>query len=385
MTVRILVVDDEPDLEFLIRQKFRKRIREQEYEFHFAANGLEALSRLDEIPEIELVLTDLNMPEMDGLTLLGNLAERTPLLKAVVVTAYGDMENIRAAMNRGAFDFLTKPIDFQDLELTIGKTIREIQNVKAGDDARQRLVAIQREMDFAAHIQRSILPRPFPARPDLELHGEMLPASSVGGDFYDYYALDEHRIGFLIGDVSGKGMPAALFMAMSRSLFKATALTGAPPNECLGHVNDLLCADDADGMFVTIFYGVLDTRSGELQYSNGGHNPPLLLARDSCPRTLRNLGGIVLGVQPGHVYTSETVVLRPGEGLLLYTDGVTEARNAAREQYTPARLEARVRELGGAPARAVAAAVLEDVRAFSLGAPQHDDITMLALRYSGKE
>lgn len=385
MAVHILVVDDEPDLEFLIRQKFRKRIREQEYEFHFAANGVEALSRLDEIPNIELVLTDLNMPEMDGLTLLGNLAERAPLLKAVVVTAYGDMENIRAAMNRGAFDFLTKPIDFNDLELTIDKTVREIRNVKAGHDARQRLIAIQREMDLAAQMQRSILPKPFPERPDLELHGEMMPASSVGGDFYDFYPIDEDRIGFLIGDVSGKGMPAALFMAMSRSLLKAIALTGAPPHECLGHVNNLLCADGTDGMFVTLFYGVLDTRSGALQYSNAGHNPPVLLTQDGAPRALPNLGGLVLGVQAGHDYVSESMRLLPGEGLFLYTDGVTDAMNRERALYTPARLEDRLRSLGVAPAREITAAVLEDVRTFAQGAPPHDDITMLAVRYRGRK
>lgn len=127
---KILVADDEVDLETLIRQKFRQKIRQQEYEFVFAANGNEAIKRIEENPDIDMVLSDINMPEMDGLTLLSELAASNPLLKTVMVSAYGDMENIRTAMNRGAFDFVTKPINFEDLELTMEKTIRHISQLK---------------------------------------------------------------------------------------------------------------------------------------------------------------------------------------------------------------------------------------------------------------
>ncbi|HSF44824.1 MAG TPA: response regulator, partial [Chitinophagaceae bacterium] len=120
---KILVADDEADLEFLIKQKFRKQIREHQYEFVFAMNGKQALERIQEHPDIDIVLSDINMPEMDGLTLLSRLHETSPLIKAVIISAYGDMENIRSAMNRGAFDFLLKPVDFNDLELTMGKTL----------------------------------------------------------------------------------------------------------------------------------------------------------------------------------------------------------------------------------------------------------------------
>lgn len=126
MKSKILVVDDEADLQLLIKQKFRRQIREQQYEFIFAENGLKALETLDENPDIDMVLTDINMPEMDGLTLLIRLSEVSPLLKSVIVSAYGDMGNIRTAMNRGAFDFLTKPIDFKDLEVTMEKTLKYV-------------------------------------------------------------------------------------------------------------------------------------------------------------------------------------------------------------------------------------------------------------------
>ena len=127
---KILVVDDEPDLEVLIKQKFRKQIREKEYIFYFAENGKEALKKLIEHPEVDIVLSDINMPEMDGLTLLTKLNETSPLIKSVIVSAYGDMENIRTAMNRGAFDFISKPINFEDLTLTMEKTLKHAQQIK---------------------------------------------------------------------------------------------------------------------------------------------------------------------------------------------------------------------------------------------------------------
>ncbi|MDX1762140.1 MAG: response regulator, partial [Christiangramia sp.] len=127
---KILVVDDEADLEVLIKQKFRKKIREKEYDFRFAVNGRDALEKLSEEPDTDIVLSDINMPEMDGLTLLSKMNEKNPLIKAVIVSAYGDMENIRTAMNRGAFDFITKPINFEDLTITVEKTIQHAKQLK---------------------------------------------------------------------------------------------------------------------------------------------------------------------------------------------------------------------------------------------------------------
>ncbi|GAB4239669.1 MAG: hypothetical protein Kow00121_66270 [Elainellaceae cyanobacterium] len=154
MPSKILVVDDEPDLEILIRQKFRKQIREQELQFVFARNGVEALKKVQAEPDIDLVLTDINMPEMDGLTLLTRLKEAHPLIKAVIVSAYGDMENIRTAMNRGAFDFLTKPINFQDLEITTSKTLEYVQQIKAALE--QERLARQAQAELLAHLQQEV-------------------------------------------------------------------------------------------------------------------------------------------------------------------------------------------------------------------------------------
>ena len=223
-TARILVVDDEPDLEVLVRQKFRRRIRRGEFEFTFAQNGVEALERLAENPGIEMILSDINMPRLDGLSLLNALGEQNPDIRAVMVSAYGDMENIRTAMNRGAFDFVTKPIDFEDLETTIDKTLRHARVMREALTSQDQLIALRRELNLARSMQLSILPTTFPSNAEFEMHGSVTPAKEVGGDFYDFYRLEDGEIGVVIADVSGKGVPAALFMMVCRTLLKGVAI-----------------------------------------------------------------------------------------------------------------------------------------------------------------
>ena len=296
---KIMVVDDEVDLEPLIRQRFRHQIRDNVYRFVFAHNGLEALSRLIEHPDIAIILSDINMPEMDGLTLLLKLKElKNPSLKTVIVSAYGDMENIRTAMNRGAFDFLTKPINFNDLEITINKTLEEITLQRKAIIEHDQLISIQQDLNVAREIQQGILPKvfpPFPNRKDFDIFASMTAAREVGGDFFDFFLIDNDRLGFVIGDVSGKGVPASIFMAVSRTLIRATGMKGMPANECLYYVNNLLCTESVSNMFVTVFYGILNTKSGELEFSNAGHNPPFVLRRGGRCEKLESTGDIILG------------------------------------------------------------------------------------------
>lgn len=385
MAVRILVVDDEPDLELLVRQRFRRQVREGRFEFLFAQNGSEALKKLEQEEDVNLVLSDINMPVMDGLTLLRKLDGIDRLLKAVIVSAYGDMENIRTAMNLGAFDFVTKPIDFQDLETTIDKTLKQIQAVKEAVEARERLDAIRQELSIAARIQLSMLPAtfpPFPQRRDIDLFASMTPAREVGGDFYDFFLVDDNRLGFVIGDVSGKGVPAAIYMAVSRTLLRATALQGGSAGDCLRYTNDVLISQSDFAMFVTLFYGILHTRSGEVEYSIAGHNPPYLFA-DGDARMLDGKPGLLAGVIENTEYATYTVQLRPNQGILLYTDGVTEAIDAAENMFGEERLEASLRRSGGRPAQEIIDGLLDELREFTDCVPQFDDITMLAVRYLG--
>ena len=390
MGVKILVVDDEPDLELLVRQKFRRHIRDKEFEFIFARHGGEALEHLQADPDIELVLTDINMPVMDGLTLLAQLGDLNPYLKAVIISAYGDMENIRTAMNLGAFDFLTKPINLDDLSRTIDKTVQQLRLIKQALQDHDQLLALQHELQIATHIQQSILPRrfpPFAERQEFDLYAEMIPAREVGGDFYDFFLLDDKRLGMVIGDVSGKGVPAALFMAASRTLVKSVAMSGVPAGDCLQRVNQLLASENDAMLFVSLFYGILHVHTGELAYCNAGHNPPYLLLHSGAVQALSAPRRLVLGIDADTPYSTESIFLRPGDGLLLYTDGITEAFNGAGEVFAEARLEACLQQAHGVAPHEIIRRVVRAVRAFAAGTPQSDDLAMLAVRYlaSGRQ
>jgi sigma-B regulation protein RsbU (phosphoserine phosphatase) len=385
MPVRILVADDEPDLEHLIRQKFRKKIRENEYEFLFAQNGAEALDQLINNDSINLILTDINMPVMDGLTLLTKINELdNRLMRSVIVSAYGDMDNIRVAMNRGAYDFVTKPIDLNDLEVTIEKSLKEIEKYKQALIYHDKLIAIQQELDIATAIQTSILPKsfpPFPDRKDFSIYAEMITAKEVGGDLYDFFLIDKNRLGVIIGDVSGKGIAAALLMAVSKTLLKATALKGIPADTILTEVNNILVDDSPSNMFVTVFYGVLDTRNGAFEYSNAGHNSPYLISSSGEVKPLKNVGGLILGAMKDVEYESNIVMISPGDMLFFYTDGVTEAMDQNEEEFGEERLIKALCSKNNLDVNQQIYHIINEVQKFSCNLPQADDITCLVLKY----
>jgi sigma-B regulation protein RsbU (phosphoserine phosphatase) len=384
--IKILVVDDETDIEPLIRQKFRRQIRDKTYNFLFAVNGLDALARIIEYPEIGIVLSDINMPEMDGLTLLTKLKElKNSRLKTVIVSAYGDMDNIRTAMNRGAFDFITKPVDFEDLEITINKTLEEIMVVRQSMAEHDQLISIQKDLITAREIQQAILPKvfpPFPTQDNFDIYASMVPAKEVGGDFYDFFLIDDQRVGFVIGDVSGKGIPAAIVMAVSRTLIRATGIKGFSASECIDYVNNLLCNESTSSMFVTVFYGILNIPRGEIEYVNAGHNPPYLLTAAGITK-VGMTHGIALGIMEKIHYRSEIIKIRPGEKLFLYTDGITEAFNMEEVAYGTEKLENFLRKHQDASIKEIVKASFIDVKAYVDRAPQSDDITLLAISYKG--
>ncbi len=384
--VKILVVDDEADMEPMIRQKFRRHIREKTYDFEFAFNGLEALDKIIEFPEIGIVLSDINMPEMDGLTLLNRLKElKKPELKTVMISAYGDMDNIRTAMNRGAYDFITKPVNFDDLELTINKTLGEIKSIRGWMTEHDQLVSIQNDLNISREIQQAILPKIFPPFPDesnFDIYASMVAANEVGGDFYDFFLIDKHRLGFVIGDVSGKGISAAIFMAVSRTLIRATGLKGDSVVECMEYANNLLCKESVSSMFVTVFYGILNTQTGEVDYVNAGHNPPYLLSSGGISK-VEMTNGLALGVVDDFSFESKKVQLKKGEQLLLYTDGVVEAFNLEETAYGESRFENFLKENRNQPVETIIKNSFADVSGFVDGAPQSDDITLLGITFKG--
>ena len=385
MPVKILSVDDEMDLELLLTQYFRRKIRKGEYEFVFAHNGLEALTMMLKHPDIEIILSDINMPEMDGLTLLARINEmRNPALRVIMVSAYGDMGNIRQAMNNGAFDFATKPIDLDDLSITIEKAIHQIEYIRQTQREHTQLESLKGDLAVAGEIQQAILPRIFPPFPEfsaqMDLAALMTPAKDVGGDFYDFFRIDDNHIGVVMADVSGKGIPAAIFMAVSRTLIRAIGTQGVTAEECITKANELLCMESANNMFVTVFYGIYDVTSGQLRYCNGGHNAPCLIHADGRAELLQVKPNFIVGAMGGINYEGGEMSLAKGETLVLYTDGITEAVNTAFEEYGEGRMIATLSSLGGNSCRDTIDGLLRSVRDFAGDAEQSDDITILALR-----
>ena len=281
-------------------------------------------------------------------------------------------------------------------------TIMLVLSLAAGERARRRLrddlaqeraaaERIEGELAAARDIQMGILPRTFPAfpaRPEIDLHAAIVPAREVGGDLYDYAFVDTDHLFFLIGDVSGKGVPAALFMAVAKALSKARALrrdAEAAIDAILADTNSAVSLENPAMLFVTVFCGLLDTRTGEIAFANAGHDPPYVLSPGKPPRRVDSIGGPPLCTVDEFPYPAESLTLAPGETLVLYTDGIPEAENTAGEAYGFERLET---VLAGLPADVDAAtataAVMADVACFAAGAQPSDDITVLVLRYTGR-
>ena len=381
-TKKILVVDDEPDLEPLVLQRMRRNIRRGEYEFVFAHDGVEALEMLMADKEIDLVVSDINMPRMDGLTLLQQIQEVTPDIRAIIISAYGDMENIRTAMNRGAFDFVTKPLDFQDLRLTIQRTLQHLDEWRDALQSRDKLVALQNELDVANNIQQSVLPASFPLSDQYEIYGSMQPARNVGGDFFDVQILRAGKIGLAIADVSDKGMPAALFMMSSRMLLKGAGQRFENPGEALAEVNDLLDAENEASMFVTLFYAIYNPENSEFHYANGGHNEPIVVHPDGRTTIVDPTGGTALGILPGLEYRESMLKLESGDTVILYTDGITEAFNAEGELFGMDRLRQVFQDRQPTTAQEASAMVFDAVNEFAGDEPQSDDQACLVFRHA---
>ena len=385
MPVKILSVDDEMDLELLLTQYFRRKIRHGEYEFKFAHNGLEALTMLLKEKDFDIILSDINMPEMDGLTLLTKINEmQNPALKCIMVSAYGDMGNIRQAMNNGAFDFATKPIDLDDLSVTIEKAIEQIQYIKQMEKEHNQLESIKGDLAVAREIQQAILPRIFPPFPEnaevMDIAASMNAAKDVGGDFYDFFRIDDDRIGFAIADVSGKGVPAAIFMAVSRTLLRATGIKGATPAECVTYSNELLAKESVKNMFVTIFYGIYNIKTGDITYANAGHNPPYILKANGSIESLPMSTDIIAGVFDDYQFSENKCHLEKGDTIVLFTDGVTEAIDISEQEFGDDRLKGCLSKSSGKSCQQIIDAIKADVSEFVGEAEQSDDITMLALK-----
>ena len=383
--IKILSVDDESAIELMMKHHFRRKIRSGEYEFFFAHNGVEALAVLSNTPDIEIILCDINMPEMDGLTLLAKVNEmRNPAMRVIMVSAYGDMKNIREAMNNGAFDFATKPIDMDDLSVTIEKAIEQIRYVHESQREHTQLESLKEDLVSAKEIQQSILPRVFPPFPEdrdkLDIYASMEPAKDVGGDFYDFFRIDEDHIVLMIADVCGKGIPAALFMAVSRTIIHSKGMQGVGAAECLTESNRLLVNSSVNYMFVTVFYAIFNTKTGLVTYCCGGHNPPHIVRVDGTIEQLPVDGNFMMGAFADEEYTDKTLQLEHGDTLVMFTDGVTEAEDSTCELFGTGRLDNILSGLADKSSQEIVETIKAGISDFVGDAEQSDDITMLVLK-----
>lgn len=271
--------------------------------------------------------------------------------------------------------------DFRVMQYSLKDYIRQLTETTA---ARERM---ESELKIAHDIQMSILPKtfpPFPTREEFDLYALIAPAREVGGDFYDFFQLGDNLLCFVIGDVSGKGVPAALFMAITKTLIKSFAKEDVTPDAILSHVNQELAAENETCMFVTLFCGLFDMKSGEIQYTNAGHNPPLVIKKDGTAEWLPRTKSLVAGAMQEIQYECERIRLSPGDSMFLYTDGVTEAMNHSDELFSEERLAKALSDSAEMEIKAVIGKIMDAIYRFSDGAPQSDDITMMMIRYSGK-
>ena len=258
-----------------------------------------------------------------------------------------------------------------------------IENLKKTTTAKERM---ESELNIGREIQMSMIPLifpPFPDRKEIVIYGTMEPAREVGGDFYDFFFIDEDWFCFCIGDVSGKGVPAALFMAVTKTLIKSRAADDYSPVSIITRVNDELSQDNIEAMFVTIFIGILNTKTWQLVYTNAGHNPPYLKRKDGSIKRFDQIHGPAVGAMSGLAYEESKICLSKEDIILLYTDGITEAMDRAQNFFSEERLADILSSLGDISAEDVVNYTVSEVKRFEDGTDQVDDITILSVQFLG--
>ncbi len=369
---RILVADDQPD----VLEAIRLLLSQHDFSLQLVTSPVIAMAQLRAEPW-DLLLMDLNYSRdttsgQEGLQLLKDVRAVDAVLPIVVMTGWGNIELAVEAMRAGAQSFVQKPWDNADLVQVLQREVAH------GRGRREQSEHHQREERDARLIQRALLPDSLPHSARFQVAGAWEPASGFGGDCYDAFTFGPDSLGLSIADVAGKGLPAALLMSSLQAAVRAFALESSPPESICTSVNRLLCGHMIAGRFVTLCYLRLDAVRGTISYANAGHNPPLLARANGDVERLTS-SGTVLGVFPDTEYWGAEVALQHGDRLLLYTDGITEARDAQDDEFGEDRLTAALIRHRHLDAVSVHAAVLAEVTSFLAGRGFQDDATMLAV------
>ena len=373
---RVLLVDDaKANLDILVEGL------KSDHKLSLALNGEMALQIAARTPP-DLVLLDIVMPGLDGYEVCRRLRQmpETAEVPIMFLSSLEEVQNKTRGFEAGANDYLTKPFEM----LEVKARVRSLLKAKAYSDAVKEQIAS--ELRVAREIQMGMLPHDFTGIErayGVALSAVLEPAREVGGDLYGVCAVAKERLVVFLGDVSGKGIPASMFMVRAISLARLLAREIAEPERILARLNDELAADNPSGMFVTFLCGVFEPGSGRLVLANGGHCRPVLLPAGEAPRWAVKHLGTALGFEPGLEFERTELTLREGDALIFYTDGVSEAFNPQDECYGNDRLLADAGMFAGQSPAAITASLLQKVRTFAGTAPQSDDIAILALRVGG--
>jgi sigma-B regulation protein RsbU (phosphoserine phosphatase) len=382
----LLIVDDNEDNRYTLTRRLQ---REGYTNLTSATDGQQALDLLKS-RAFDLVLLDVMMPGLNGYEVLERMRAENRLrhVPVIMISAIDELDSVIRCIELGAEDYLAKPFNPTLLRARVGATLEKKQ---LRDEIVNALNQVESELKAAREIQMSMVPTEFlvptPDRP-VEVYATLEPARRVGGDLYDFFWGEDGRMYFVVADVSDKGAPAALFMARTKTMIRLVATLyrlpgGAPmqPHQIIEKVNEGLSLENEQGMFVTVFLGILDPATSTLSFSNAGHNLPYLLRASDGVSALNGARGKPLGIRSTFSYRSESMKLAPGDGLFVYTDGITEALNAANELFSEERLEQALKSLAAASANQIVSGVMERVRTFAANAVQADDIAAMGLRF----
>jgi serine phosphatase RsbU (regulator of sigma subunit) len=297
-------------------------------------------------------------------------------LKATA-TQRNELGTLARVFSKMAVEMLARQ---DELESLVHARTRDLEAKNAElEKSQQRM---ETELEIARLLQSAMLPR-LPSHPNYTGRAMMVPARWIGGDFYDFFSIGDNKIGLVIADVSGKGVPAALFMAISRTVLQASARDHRSAGDCLKQANALLCEQNPLDLFVTVFYGILDIETGELSYANGGHIPPVIIRHGGQVALLPRTGDMAIGVLADISFQEGKIALQPNDTLFLYTDGISEAMDPEGHEFSEERLLDSLAKTHQQSLELVFSTVTDAVHAFAAGEPQSDDITCLALRYRG--
>jgi sigma-B regulation protein RsbU (phosphoserine phosphatase) len=373
---RILIVDDtRANIDILV-----EALR-NDYKLSVAVDGGAALRSVEKSPP-DLVLLDIMMPDVDGYEVCRQLRAReaTRELPVMFLSALEDVKNKAQGFEVGGNDYLTKPFEV----LEVKARVRSLLKAKAYADAVREAMA--RDLRIAREIQMGILPANLAAitkGTGLEVDAVIEPAREVGGDLYEVLRISDRRVVVALGDVSGKGIPAALFMAVAMTVLRTLARQIAEPDEILRRLNDELVEQNPRGMFVTLQCLVFDLEQKRLSSAGAGHHQLAVVSPGRPPRLACPSSGRPAGLMPFNPIERETLPLEPGDTFVLFSDGVSEAMNTEEDFYGEERLLATLAACAGATPKDIVTRVLSDVQSFAAGAKQSDDITVLAVRYGG--